>query len=188
MKQITKKILFWLFGSSLVFSLFFWYHFPVEAWTVTLAIKWVGIRHGTPDNINLWTLITSTGNQEISGQFNDYFWIEDLEWYVTGHYTTIQCDGVHGPGWYTLTWVYLKAGNMMPTLISWNPSNVLISSVFSNYYSIYSPATYLYKTTWPGNAGNANRYWDKPLLKIDIPAYTPPGIYSGTIVFSFYMY
>ena len=155
---------------------------------VTLKINGIWIRHGTPNNVNLWIHTTSVSDQEIVGQFDNYFWVEDLEWYITWHYTTIQCDGVYGPGWTRLTWVYLKAENINPTLIQWNPWNVHIFNGFSDYYNIISPTTYIYKPTAPGNIGIVNRYGDKPFLKVIVPGYSPPGNYSGTIVFSFYSY
>lgn len=164
------------------------YHAYAVQGTISLEIIGKGIRHGTPDSVNLWVLSTSTGDQEISGQFTGYFRVEDLEWYTTGHYTTIQCDGVHGPSGYTLTWVYLKAENITPTLIQGATGNVHIASWFSNFTSILNPMTYIYKPTAAGNLWYTNRYGDKPRLKILIPGYAPPGTYSGTIVFSFYMY
>ena len=157
-------------------------------WTITLSILWFGIRHGTPDNVNLWTPTTSATDQEISGQFSDYFRIEDLQWYSTWHYTTIQCDGIYGSAGNRLTGVYLKAGNPTPTKILWTIGNVYIWLELTNYTNILTPVTYLYKPTDISNLGIANKYWDKPWLKIFIPGWTPPGMYSGTIVFSFYSY
>lgn len=159
-----------------------------DQWILSLEITWLGIRHGTPDNVNLWTLTASSSDQEFSGQFNDYFRVEDIEGYITGHYTTIQCDGVYGPLWTKLTWIYLKAWNTTPELIQWLTGNhVLINPLLSDYASILNPITYIYKETHNDNAWLANRYGDKPRLKILIPGGTPPGTYSGTIVFSFYM-
>lgn len=136
----------------------------------------------------MWIPTVSTSDQEISGQFDDFFWVEDLEWYITGHYTTIQCDGVYWSAGNILTGVYLKAGSTSPTLIQWAPGNVLISTELYDYTSIITPVTYIYKPTGAGNAWLINRYGDIPRLKILIPGWTPPGTYSGTIVFSLYMY
>lgn len=174
----------------IVFLLCSWllYYTYAATWTISLEITGLGIRHGTPTNVNLWVLSTTTTDQEFSGQFSDYFWVEDLEWYITGHYSTIQCDGVYGPVGNKLTWIYLKAGDNNPTLIFWHTGNVLISTGLYSYASILSPMTYIYKPTDINNIWFTNRYWDKPRLKIVIPAYSPPGTYSGTIVFSFYPY
>ncbi|EKD25362.1 MAG: hypothetical protein ACD_80C00079G0005 [uncultured bacterium (gcode 4)] len=187
--NLTKKNIVLLSIASILFFLLFVNHtLLVNAWDVSLQIKWMGIRHGTPDNVNLWLLTASGNDQEINGQFSGYFWVEDIEGYITGHYTTIQCEGVYGPLWNKLTWVYLKAGNINPERILWLTGNVLIAPSFADYTSILSPMTYIYKPTALGNAWIVNKYWDKPWLKIVVPGGTPPGTYSGTIVFSFYMY
>lgn len=155
---------------------------------LTLKITGIWIRHGTPDNAHLWVLTTSPTDQEFSWQFTGYFWVEDMQWDRTGHYTTIQCDGIYWPSGYILTWIYLKAGNTTPTLLQWITGNVYIHSSLYTYMSILQPVTYLYKTTSPANAWVVNIYGDTPRFKIIIPAYAPPGMYSGSIVFSYYSY
>jgi len=186
----SKRYIFWviwwvflLLSSWLSYFTFAW---SVE-WTLSLEIKGFGIRHGTPNNVNLWTPTTSSSDQEISWQFTENFRIEDLQWYITGHYTTIQCDGVYGSLGNKLTGIYLKAGNSSPTLLMWNPGHVFIGTALDNFVSILTPVTYIYKSTDIANAWVANKYWDMPRLKIIIPGSTPPGTYSGTIVFSLYM-
>jgi hypothetical protein len=186
---ILRRYIFWGIGwllllSSLVsYFAFAW----SEAWTLSLQIRGFGIRHGTPNNVHLWTPTTSSSDQEISWQFTDNFRIEDLQGYMTGHYTTIQCDGIYGSLGNTLTGIYLKAGNVTPTLLLWNSGNVSIGTALGSYITILTPVTYIYKATDIANAWVANKYWDKPRLKITIPWWTPPGTYSGTIVFSLYM-
>ena len=185
---LTKRIFFFvILCVCLWYSISHIYAFSTTA-QLSLEIVGFGVRHGTPNNVNLWSPTSSPSDQEISGQFNNYFRIEDLQWDITGHYTTIQCDGVHGSAGNTLTGVYLKAGNMTPTKILWATGNVHIGAELSNYVSIINPVTYLYKPTDISNAWTANKYWDIPRLKIFIPGWTPWGTYSGTIVFSFYMY
>lgn len=190
--MITSKrqIVFWIGGIALVF--FSSLSYLVFAWseqgTLSLQIVWFGIRHGTPNNVNLGMPTVSSTDQEISGQFDDNFWIEDLQWYTTGHYTTIQCDGVYWSAGNKLTGVYLKAGNTIPTLLQWSPGNVRIATWLSDYTSILTPITYIYKPTDVANAWLANSYGDTPRLKISIPWWTPGGTYSGTIVYSLYMY
>ncbi len=188
--MITHKWHMFFFLTSIVILFSWWFFFTAHAVQGTLNFEITGIwlRHGTPSNVNLWVIPTSTSDQDFSGQFSDYFWIEDLQWYITGHYTTIQCDGVYGSAGNTLTWVYLKAGDLTPTLVQWLSGNVHIASGLANYTSILNPITYFYKPTSNINAGIVNTYWDKPWLKILIPWSTPPWSYSGTIVFSFYSY
>ncbi len=174
-------ICLWLWVSSI-------YAFSSTA-TLSLEIRGLGIRHGTPKNIDFWVLPSaSPSDQYLDGHFDSEFWIEDLLWSMTGHYTTIQCDGVHGSLWNTLTGVYLKAGNLSPTLLLWASGNVLISSSLQDYTSIIAPVVYIYKPTDVANAGLGNKYWDIPRLRILIPAGTPSGTYSGTIIFTLYKY
>ena len=160
------------------------------AWEIVqlnLEIKWIGIRHGTPPNLSLWAINYSDQPQEVNASFGDYFWIEDLMWLVTWHYTTIQCDGLIGPSSYLITGVYLMAWETSPIKILWNTGNVLISNSLATYYSIYNPIVYIYKPTNPINVGKANKYWDIPDIKIVIPPNAPAGSYNGTIVFSLYL-
>lgn len=155
---------------------------------ISLKITWLGIRHGTPENFPIWTITASPSDQEISWHFTDYFRVEDIQWYATWHYTTIQCDGIYGPSNTKLTWIEIKAGNTNPELImglTW--PNVQINTLLANYTNILEPVTYIYKETNTNHAWIVNKYGDKPRLKILIPPAAPAGIYSGTIVFSFYM-
>lgn len=188
MTHRTKNIFLWILIVLLWWTLFSAIAQNIEQWSLTLEIKGMGIRHGTPENLYLWNIVSSLSDQYISGHFTDYFRVEDIEWYITGHYTTIQCDGVYGPNGFILTGVDLMAGNSSPELIMWATGpNVSINSVLSSYTSILEPITYIYKNTASNNAGIVNRYGDKPWLRILIPPTAPSGIYSGTIVFSFYM-
>ncbi len=183
-----QKIVFGI--ASVLFLLASWFIYDIYAAEAILSLEvtGLGIRHGTPENLSLWTITSSLNDQYINSQFTEPFWIEDLQWYITGHYTTIQCDGVYHQNGYKLTWVELMAGNITPELIMWITSpNVKINTTLLNYTNIINPITYLYKETNISNLGIVNKYWDKPRLKISIPSTTPPGIYSGTIVFSFYM-
>jgi len=185
---ILKKYIFLRISLTAIFTIsFLTFYVQAGRGTISLNIVWIWIRHGTPSNVNLWVYGTSSNDQEISGQFSDYFWVEDLQGIATGHYTTIQCDGVYGSAGNRLTWVYLKAGSTSPTLIMGLTGNVLISSWTYNYVSILNPVTYIYKPTDVGNGWLANKYWDKPWFKIVIPGWTPAGHYSGTIIFSLYM-
>lgn len=154
---------------------------------LTLKINWIGIRHGTPNNLDLTATRNSTQEQEITGQFISGFWIEDLLWLSTWHYTTIQCDGLHGPNWSTITWIYIKAWASSPIRVLWNTWNVLISNILDSYTSLHNPIVYIYKPTNNSNLWLANRYQDIPILKVVIPPNTTAWVYKWTIVFTLYM-
>lgn len=166
----------------------FWRRISTEAWMISLEIIGLGVRHWTPENFQINTVYSSPSEQYIEQQFTENFWVEDLQWYATGYYTTIQCDGIYGPLNTKLTWIELKAGDSDPELIAWLTwPNVAINSALSSYMNIVEPVTYIYKNNGANNIGLVNKYGDKPRLKITIPPTAQPGIYSGTIVFSFYM-
>jgi len=154
---------------------------------LSLEIEWIWIRHGTPSNLDLWVISYSPQEQEITWQFDSGFWIEDLMWLVSWHYTTIQCNGLSDGNWSIITWIYLQAWNADPIKVLWNTWNVLISSGLIAYKSIYNPLVYIYKPTDPINIWKANKYQDIPTLKVVVPANTTAGTYSWTIVFSLYM-
>ncbi|MCF7834756.1 hypothetical protein K9M48_01735 [Candidatus Gracilibacteria bacterium] len=183
MKSFNKKII--LFFVLLIGLSFFVLGADLQ---LNLEIKGIGIRHGTPTNLNLGTIQYSNQEQEITGKFIDYFWLEDRMGLSTGHYTTIQCNGLYGPTGSTITGIYMKAGNINPLRILGNTGNVLIYNNLTGYQSIYNPLVYIYKATDNVNAGKANKYGDNPYIKIIIPPYTSPGTYNGTIVFSLYSY
>ena len=178
-----------IFIISLIFSILFlgWLYAVNDTSEITLKITWLGIRHGTPDNLNLWTVTYSNFVQEVTWQFNSGFWIEDLLWLATWHYTTVQCDGLYWPNWSIITWVYLKNWNTSPVRLLWNAWNVLISTSLNDYVSIYNPIVYIYKPSSPSNVWLANKYSDKPNIKLLIPSNTTAGDYSWTIVFTLYM-
>jgi len=182
MRNVYKR----LFVLSMLFGWLSYFAWGTNI-QLNLEIQWIGIRHGTPDNLDLWSIIYSAQEQEVPGQFDNYFWIEDLMWMVTWHYTTIQCDWLYGPDWAVITWIYLKAGNINPVRMMWNTWNVAISSTLSDYQSIYDPIVYFYKPTNITNIWKANKYWDIPSMKIVIPPETVAGDYVWTITFSLYM-
>lgn len=188
-EEMSKQNIFFLIIGILlvILSSFLYYTYAAQG-VITFEITWVGLRHGTPENFPISTVTSSPSDQEISGQFTQSFRVEDIEGYATGHYTTIQCAGIRGPYDTVLTWVELMAGNPVPELLMWTTGpNVSINPSLTTYTNIIEPITYIYKDTNLNNIWIVNKYGDKPWIKILIPAGTPPGTYSGTIVFSFYM-
>lgn len=173
-----------------LFVVIFLYSFFLVLWEsvqLNLEIKWLWIRHWTPNNINLWTIQYSTDIQEVTWRFNSWFWVEDRMWLSTWHYTTIQCDWLYASTWNVITWVYLKAWYAHPYLIMWITWLVNVSNNLLDYKSILDPLVYIYKPNHPSNLWLANKYWDMPYVKIVIPPYTTPWTYNWTIIFSLYM-
>jgi hypothetical protein len=178
-----------IFGVSLIIWLFsIYFVFALDRTSeITFEIKWIGIRHGTPDNLNLGTIQYSNQAQEITWKFGKYFWVEDLMWLRTGHYTTIQCDWLYGPTGAVITWIYLMAWNPVPERIFGVTWNVLISTTLNSFQSIYKPLVYIYKPTSGSNFWLANRYGDEPIIKIVVPPNPTAGTYRWIIMFTLYM-
>jgi hypothetical protein len=172
---------------SIIWLLFFWWLYAItDTSEITLKIQWIWVRHGTPNNLNLTATWNASQDQEITWQFGNYFWIEDLLWLSTWHYVTIQCNGLHWPAGHIITWIYLEAWNVNPTKILWNNWNVFISSNLSSYQSIYNPIVYIYKSTNNSNIWLVNKYGDIPIFKVVVPANTTAWTYNGTIIFTLY--
>jgi len=154
---------------------------------LSLDIVWMWVRHWTPNNLNLWTVLYSNQEQEITWQFGSGFWVEDLIGMLTWHYTTIQCDWLHGPSWTSITWIYIKAWNINPTLVLWSTWWVYIPNNLNIFQSIYKPLVYIYKSIGISQVWVINRYQDIPIIKVVVPAYTTAGTYNGIIAFTLYM-
>lgn len=154
---------------------------------LSLDVVWIWVRHGTPNNLNLSATWNVSEEQEITGKFLSGFWIEDLLWLASWHYVTIQCDGLRGPLWSIITWIYIKAWNLNPNLVLWISGLVYISNTLNTFQSIYKPLVYIYKTTNYANLWLINRYDDTPTMKVVIPANSTAGTYNGIIAFTLYM-
>lgn len=136
-------------------------------------------------NLSLGQISLDDQNKELSWQFEDDFWINDLKWHDNGYNTMIVSDWLIWPNWNILTGIYLMAGNgNRPVLDRGVLWDVRINDVFSgNYHSIYwDPVVYIYRPVWPNN-WKINKYKDRPWIKIVVPPYTSPWTYSGTIYF-----
>ena len=178
MKKLYLFIVFSLF--SFVFtSVVFW-----QSQQVSVEIRGQWLIIWTPANLNLgfvsdWATITRS--------FLDYFWIEDLRGTNTGHYTTIQCDGIYGPNGATssvitgiqLSWTSIER-------ILWTDNNTLIYSNLSTWTDITTPQLYLYRNNNISNGWVWNRYGNKPSIKIIVPSGTPAGTYKGKITYTLY--
>lgn len=151
---------------------------------IELEIKWQWLIIGTPNNLNLgsvnaWAIIISS--------FLDYFWLEDLRGTSTGHYTTIQCDGLYWPNWSVtnvITWIQLSGAVIEK--IAWADNDTLIYSNLNTWTDITSPKLYLYRNNAVSNVWVINRYWNKPDIRISVPSWMPAGTYKGNITYTLY--
>lgn len=169
---------------SIVFvGIFWWYIFAQSnsQWTLSLAILWDGLIIGTPANISLGS-VNPGGTVETT--FDDYFWIEDLRWTSTGHYTTIQCDGLYGPGGYVITGVQMIWS--LVDLIRGLSNQTKIYSNLSTRKDITIPQLYLYRNNNWTDPGFMNRYWNKPSIRVSVPSNAPVGSYKWKITYTLY--
>lgn len=150
---------------------------------LSLKIIWNGLIIGTPANLSLWTVSPWTTVQKT---FDDYFWLEDLRGISTGHYTTIQCDGLYGPNGYVITWVQMIWPNVV--LIGWLTNQTTIYSNLSSRTDVTTPQLYLYRNNNidTSTLGFTNRYGNKPSIKVSIPSNAPVGSYKWKITYTLY--
>lgn len=182
-KNYFKKIE--VFYASIFFLIFLSFVKASDV-MVSITINPWQITYWAPSYLGLWQINISETEQNKQAQFEDYFWVSDLVWSDSWYSTTVVSDGLLWPDWSsTLTWIYLMAWNWStPELLAWIPGGVRINSVFSwEYYSIFdTPVTYIYRPE-TSNYWKINKYWDKPWIKIVIPPYTQPWMYSWIIYF-----
>ena len=173
---------FCLFISILCFC-FFVVHVNAQN-NVSLNIDGQWLIIWTPSNLDLWT-VSSGDIKEIN--FLDPFWIEDLRWINTWHYTTIQCDGLYGPNALTSTVITgVELSGAVVEKIGGRDNDTLVYSALSSFTDITTPQLYLYRNDSFWNNGAINRYWNKPTIKITVPSWTPAGTYKWKITYTLY--
>ena len=147
-----------------------------------VSILWKGVIIGTPYNLNIWNVSTWS---EIIYAFTGYFWIEDLRWTDTWHYTTIQLDWLYGPSNSVITWVELKYTNL--ELLNGSENSTLINTDASNWLDITTPKLFFYRNDFLSNWA-INKYGTKPSIKITVPDDAQAGIYRWKIIYTLYDY
>ena len=153
----------------------------------------------TGGNICIWSsgnfgfgqYTVSSLSQTVTGAFvgvNSYFFVDDQKGIDTGYYTTVQMSGhlvsnngsvISGQNVYMMT-------STTPVLIAWrdNP-RVIIHAGMASFQSLDS-ARQLINRNAAANAGLTSKYGTLPTMQLVIPAYTPVGTYTGTLVYSLY--
>lgn len=180
----TEKVMKYLIFILSVISVFFAITFSADdaLLKVELSGNWLII--WTPWNLNLGTVIPWN---TIEVNFSDYFWIEDLRWTSTGHYTTIQCDGLFGPNGSTgtvITWVQMSWA--LVELVAWVANNTLVYSNLTSWTDITEPQLYFYRNENTTNPGWVNRYGNKPAIKISVPSDISSWNYKWKITYTLY--
>jgi hypothetical protein len=147
-------------------------------WTLTIS---------SPLDFNLWSINSSNTTWTISGQFNDYFQIEDLLWSNTWYYTTIQTTDLSWSEYFISANLIQLKWSISPTKIEWEEnSNVIISDdLLDKYMWIVNPIIYIKREKWENN-WITWIYWDLPRLKIEVPPYQIIDNYNWNLIFTIY--
>ncbi|MFA5747896.1 MAG: right-handed parallel beta-helix repeat-containing protein, partial [Candidatus Absconditabacterales bacterium] len=141
----------------------------------------------SPLDFNLGSINSSNTTGTISGQFNDYFQIEDLLGSNTGYYTTIQTTDLSGSEYFISANLIQLKGSISPTKIEGEEnSNVIISDdLLDKYMGIVNPIIYIKREKGENN-GITGIYGDLPRLKIEVPPYQIIDNYNGNLIFTIY--
>ena len=154
--------------------------------TVSVQILWNWLVIGTPWSVNLWT-INAWSDRSYTFTWENFYWIRDLRWYYTWHYTTIQCDGLYQTNWSNIiTWVRLHSTQWI--LSWWLPNQTTINQALqdSNWLDITEPQLYFYRNDWWHSWWVTNLYIDYPTITISVPSGTPSWTYRWRITYTLY--
>lgn len=173
------KYIIFLFCLALCFVFVLSYDNQAKV-SISILGKWLVI--WTPNNLDLWSVFTGS---ILIYTFDDYFWIDDMRWYFTWHYTTVQLNGLYGPSESVITGIELKANNL--DLLNWRENSTLINVDISNWLDITTPKLFFYRNTDLNN-WVINRYGTMPSIRITVPDDAQTGIYRWKIIYTLYDY
>lgn len=149
---------------------------------IIVNVRWQWLIIWTPANIQLGSFSNSK-----TVDFTDYFWIEDLRWYDSWHYTTIQ-------------WLlYWSDGNIISGAsveFKTNSENIILiwgiqddtdfNRNLVNYTDITDPKLLFYRNDKQNNIWYLNRYGFKPSVKVTLPSGAPSGPYKLKLTYTLY--
>ncbi len=159
--------------------------------TVQVTIEAGDICIGATGTFDFGTFTASSNPQTVTGAFLDDFWVEDLRGDDDWYYTTLQLSGdlVSGSNSIPAANVSVKTddtGAAWVTTIAWTANTrVVIDAGMASFQSLDSARTFIKRDADP-NFGIVGMYGTMPELEVIIPAYTPVGTYSATLVYTLY--
>lgn len=160
--------------------------------TVSVEIQAGDICIGNTGSFDFGTYTASATAQTVTGSFTDEFYVEDLNWGFSGYYTTLQLSGdLIGD-----TGGSIGSGNVSvktPATGAWGittmagsaNTRVVVDAGMSAFQTLDSART-LIKRDPAANFGLVGQYWVIPDMQVVIPAFTPVGTYSATMVYTLY--
>lgn len=131
-------------------------------------------------------VVTSNIPQTIDAQ-SDHFIVQDTIWDTAGYYTTLQ-----------ISWLFWSNGDVISNsaiqrkansvdLISGSANSfVTLGSSFASYSVATGTVTFLQRNSNPAGANIFGSYGAELDLRVIVPPYTRPGVYSGVITYTIY--
>lgn len=175
-----------------------WWDAACLAWAasctedVTVSVEVISgdICIGTTGTFDFGSYTASATAQTVTGAFVDELWVEDLNGGDAGYTTTLQLSGdltsTNGDTIPTSA-VSVKtdatgAGGVTTMAGSAN-TRVEVDAGMAAFQTLDSARTYIKRDT-AANFGLVGQYGALPELQVVIPAYTPVGTYSTTLVYT----
>lgn len=161
--------------------------------TVQVEIQPGDICIGNTGSFDFGTYTASATAQTVTGVFTDEFYVEDLNGGFSGYYTTLQLSGdltsATGGNVISGSNVSVKtdatgAGGIT-TMAGTANTRVVVDAGMAAFQSLDSART-LIKRDPATNFGIVGQYGVIPEMEVVIPAYTPVGVYSATMVYTLY--
>lgn len=160
--------------------------------TVQVEIQAGDICIGTTGTFDFGTYTSSASAQTVEGSFTDEFYVEDLNGGFSGYYTTLQLSGDLADG----SGNTIAASNVsvktpatgagaITTMAGTANTRVVVDAGMAAYQTLDSART-LIKRDPAANFGIVGQYWVLPDMQVVIPAYTPVGTYTATMVYTLY--
>lgn len=155
-----------------------------------LTLTGWGVTINGPASINFGTLAVSSSVQTVEANLSspDYLYVDDLNGYDAGYYTTLQSTALTTTG-FTIPAanVALKVDPLTISLLagSANPLVTFGPSIATTYLAIDSPVVFIRRDT-AANTGTVWQYGALPSLEITIPAYASRGLYTGELLYTLY--
>ncbi len=159
--------------------------------TVEVEVTAGDICIGTTGAFDFGSYTASATAQTVAGSFVDELWVEDLNWWDAWYYTTLQLswDLTSGTNTIPTSAVSVKTpatgAAWVTTMAGLANTRVVVDAWMAAFQTLDSARTYIKRDT-AANFWHVGQYGALPELQVVIPAYTPVGVYSSTLVYTLY--
>lgn len=144
-------------------------------WAVTIT---------APTNWDLQSGSAQGIDYTISGQ-SDYFTVSDWKGNNSGYYTTVSVSNLTSVMGATIptTSMQIKADPIVTLSWAANASVIIDSGLSGSYTPVSGSMLFIKRNTGTG-PGVVGTYWSKLRLKVSVPAFSPVGMYTGTVTYT----